>query len=81
MSLTEREPVHPLLLRGHCYTKYIQKAGAKVCKHFCLNRGRRGCKCMWYGFSIKKPWKRPDECIADAKAGLIDDVDIVRNAR
>ena len=66
-----RVKVHPLLLRRVCK----EKNGTSECIHFQPGSSPHPAKCMWFGHDFTCLWARTDECIADAKAGLIDDLE------
>ena len=72
----KRVKVHPLLLQRSCK----QRTMARECIHLEPCHPWHPCKCAWFGHETTYPWKRPRECTADAKAGLIDDVETTEAA-
>lgn len=61
--------VRPILLGRFC------KCDTGKCQHLEIGGPWHPSKCGWYGHSSIAPWRRPSECVSDALAGLIDDVE------
>lgn len=62
--------VHPSLLGPACKIR-----DRKKCCHLEPGNRYKPARCGWYGEDLQWGLTRPAECIRDAKAGLIDDIE------
>ena len=66
-----RLKVHPIALKKTC-----QSNSRQCCYLQTGSGGRNNCsKCGWYGDDTRAPYKRPLECINDARNGRIDELE------